>query len=572
MLIPLLLGQGLLYANAAHTPGNMVMNLEAIIGSASVAKGAEVCVPVTVNNFTDILGMEFTITYDPSRLTFKSVKNLNLTGLSETSSFGLPGQGTNQPGTIKVSWLDPNVAGLTIANGTKIFEVCFTAGATDATTAVNLALLPRVIDANENSIDFRLPAGRLRSVPAQALAGGGTGGGGTGGGGTGGGGTGGGTVGTGTFTLDITDTVVTVNQPFCLRVKAGSFRDILGMELTINYNATALTFDSVAKFNLVGLSEAAFGLPGQGTNPLGAIKLSWVDPNVTGISIPDSTVIFQLCFKAKTNNVTTNVTFASNAEIVDKNEDFVPFNGDGGRVIVGTGTGGSTGSGPFTLDLLDASVQSGLEVCLPMTTTNFNNIQGMEFTVTYDPAKLQFKEVKDLNLTGLELGSSFGLPGMGSNPVGTMKVYWNSPDGLGKSVNNGTTLFRVCFTAIGSNTTAVVGFSNTSEVINGNDQVIPLTASPGNVTITGAGGNANLSLVVGSKTVAPNQEVCLDVKVAKFTNILGAEFTLNYTPSLLQFSRVTGFNLSGLAESSFGLPGQGTNQPGAIKVSGWILM
>ncbi|MBK8878120.1 MAG: hypothetical protein IPN74_06090 [Haliscomenobacter sp.] len=101
MLIPLLLGQGLLYANAAHTPGSMVMNLEAIIGSASVAKGAEVCVPVTVNNFTNILGMEFTITYDPSRMTFKSVKNLNLTGLSETSSFGLPAREPISPERLK---------------------------------------------------------------------------------------------------------------------------------------------------------------------------------------------------------------------------------------------------------------------------------------------------------------------------------------------------------------------------------------------------------------------------------------------------------------------------------------
>lgn len=107
-------------------------------------------------------------------------------------------------------------------------------------------------------------------------------------------------------------------------------------------------------------------------------------------------------------------------------------------------------------------------------------------------------------------------------------------------------------------------------MINGNDQVVPLTASPGNITITGSGGNANLSLVVGSKTVAPNQEVCLDVKTAKFTNILGAEFTLNYTPAQLQFSRVTGFNLSGLAESSLAFQARVPISRARSRCPGWI--
>lgn len=537
------------------------------VGSDSVAQGVKVCLPVTVQGFTDILGIELTFTYNPAKLTYHSVANLNLAGLTESSSFGVPGSGINPLGTLKLSWLDPNVVGVTVANGTKLFDVCFTTASVNDTAIVGFAASREILNASEEIISFTGTPGVVKI--GTGSSGGGTGGGGTGGGGTGGGGTGGSTVGTGTFGLYIGDTSTSLNQSFCLPVKSGSFRDILGIELTMNYASAALRFDSVARLNLNGLTSSSFGLPGVGVNPLGAIKLSWTDPNVTGISVFDSTTVFELCFTAVQNNVTTSVSFNPTVEIIDKNEMSVGFAGDNGTVVIGTGAGGTAGTGPFTLDITDASAQAGSEVCLPVIVTNFSNILGMEFSITYDSTKLEFSGVNSLNLSGLTAEGNFGFPGVGTTRKGTLKVSWNDPDVAGISLNDGTTLFKVCFTAIGSNTTTSVGFSSTSEIIKGDASTVSLTASPGTVTISGQSVNT-FGLLVDSGSALPGQEVCLDVRVNKFTNLIGAEFSIAYDSTKLEFKQVTGFGaLRGMDGGVFGLPGIGTNKKGSIKVS-WV--
>ena len=52
--------------------------------------------------------------YDETKLQFNQLQNLNLDGLA-TANFN-----TSTPGIITLSWLDPNVSGITLPNGTVI--------------------------------------------------------------------------------------------------------------------------------------------------------------------------------------------------------------------------------------------------------------------------------------------------------------------------------------------------------------------------------------------------------------------------------------------------------------------
>lgn len=61
-----------------------------------------------------------------------------------------------------------------------------------------------------------------------------------------------------------------------------------------------------------------------------------------------------------------------------------------------------------------------------------------------------------------------------------------------------------------------------------------------------------------NETANPNDNVCVDISVLQFTNILSAQFTINYDPSVLQFTNVSGFNLDGLNASNFNLLSAGT--------------
>ena len=95
------------------------------IGEIVEQQGDEVTVYVTAYNFESMLGMQFTINWDPDILQFESVNHINLVHLTP-SQFGIPDEvfGT-EPGTLTLSWIDQELQGVTVADGTPIFAMTF---------------------------------------------------------------------------------------------------------------------------------------------------------------------------------------------------------------------------------------------------------------------------------------------------------------------------------------------------------------------------------------------------------------------------------------------------------------
>lgn len=119
------------------------------VSNMDVQQNENGCVDVTVENFTDILSLQFVITWDGNVLSNPTPSNFNLP-LLNANSFNIDGD------CATLSW--SGTAGLDLADGTTIFSMCFDAtGACDATSTVDIISKGNtnieIIDGNTDEIE-----------------------------------------------------------------------------------------------------------------------------------------------------------------------------------------------------------------------------------------------------------------------------------------------------------------------------------------------------------------------------------------------------------------------------------
>jgi hypothetical protein len=97
------------------------------------------------------------------------------------------------------------------------------------------------------------------------------------------------------------------------------------------------------------------------------------------------------------------------------------------------------------------NVTQGEQFCVDVTTKNFTGVNGMRFSILYDPAALQLLSLENIGLSGFT-SHAFALPIPGStvgNPPGVISVWWPSPSGpVSDTLPDGAVLFTLCFEAI----------------------------------------------------------------------------------------------------------------------------
>ncbi|MCB0628107.1 MAG: cohesin domain-containing protein [Saprospiraceae bacterium] len=100
-------------------PGCLVLKA----GQATAATGETICIDVSVENFYQVTGMQYSLRWDKDVLSFTEVKNFNLPGLTNTN-FGTPSQ-TGYPDQLTFFWIDQNQMPQTLADDTPLFSICF---------------------------------------------------------------------------------------------------------------------------------------------------------------------------------------------------------------------------------------------------------------------------------------------------------------------------------------------------------------------------------------------------------------------------------------------------------------
>ena len=98
-------------------------SIQLTISSVDVKKGEEACVSLMASDFDGIMAYQHSINFDPSQLQYVSAKNFGLPHLSE-ANFGATKAAA---GSINFLWYDMNVKGISVADKTKVFDLCFKA-------------------------------------------------------------------------------------------------------------------------------------------------------------------------------------------------------------------------------------------------------------------------------------------------------------------------------------------------------------------------------------------------------------------------------------------------------------
>ena len=99
-------------------------NLNIIAGTnAATCTDQSVCINVLANNFTSLQDLQFSVNWDPSIMEFVSVTNND--GALDPGLGVVYGQTEVLDGVLNFNWSDVEGDGHTLANGMRLFTLCF---------------------------------------------------------------------------------------------------------------------------------------------------------------------------------------------------------------------------------------------------------------------------------------------------------------------------------------------------------------------------------------------------------------------------------------------------------------
>lgn len=140
-----------------------------------------------------------------------------------------------------------------------------------------------------------------------------------------------------------------------------------------------------------------------------------------------------------------------------------------------------------TISGKDMTVKSGEEFCVDVQVSNFIDVISMQYSTNFDSKVLEFVEVKNPALKDLSAklnGVNFA---RAKGEVNTLRFSWFVQDLQGISLYDGSTIYQVCFKAIGkSGTVTEVDFADqpmTGEIGNSKYQPMPAEFGAAKVTI-----------------------------------------------------------------------------------------
>ena len=109
----------------------------------AVKSGEEFCIDVTVANFIDVISMQYSTNFDNKILEFLEVKNPSLKDLSIKLNGNNFARAKGEDNTLRLSWFVQDLKGVSLYDGSTIYQVCFKAnGKSGTVTEVDFAEKP----------------------------------------------------------------------------------------------------------------------------------------------------------------------------------------------------------------------------------------------------------------------------------------------------------------------------------------------------------------------------------------------------------------------------------------------
>ena len=526
--------------------------------TSTAAVGSQISVDFLVfDNFDNIAGLQYAISWDATALQYDGVRNVIGQAMNPNPNIAGYATGHPQGSNLLIStWSHPQLQGQTLPDGSLILTLDFTVlspGGNDIT--VNCGNAPELCEffINDGSgiqaVEGEIFIDEIAEINGGSSAGG-----------------------AGELILTASTECANTGASVCFDITASDFDQLVGIAHSIHWDETVLQFDSIQapSPNLLNLSTTGAGSNfGYTFANDGTLVFSWQENNNgVGLSVPDGSLIYRICFKVVgAGGSTSSITFDGDPLAVEVTEqggmgENVGLIGNAGSFTT-KGTGGPIGA--IGIEAACLAGDNGDNVCLPISVTDgFDDMVGFQWTMTYDPTIMTFTGLANTNTSLSTL--AFNEP-----TLGTIIFTWNTPQGQGPvTLPDGTTLYEMCFDVIGdAGDIGNLTFTNVPAQIeataadgdgDGNPDQVAVTNTNGKITVTNSGG-FNF-LFCDADICEGDAEVCLPVYASGFNMILGMQSSIGYDPAVLTYTSVQNFN-SAFATSVWNFNGN-TSTPGAI--------
>ncbi|MFM8450154.1 MAG: hypothetical protein ACKOAY_08630, partial [Haliscomenobacter sp.] len=346
----------------------------------------------------------------------------------------------------------------------------------------------------------------------------------------------------------------------CSDISVTGFDGLTALQFSLDYDSTILEYSTlVIPGSLPGLGKDNFATPETPGFKEGSVTLSWAwavaDPNKPSITIPDSTVIFQVCYTVigdcETNSAisfTSEPTKMEAINVVKDSQYIIPIVIHPGTMQVGDCT--PTGLQLFA-DCGDP-VMLNDEVCVGVSAVGLQAVTEMNFLMNFNAKILEFKAI---NLTS---AGKTGIPNMSLsdfNPLSVSKGFvgfnWKAIGTFTANVPDNEPIFEVCFTVAGLGSNAPFTFDpKTAHVYKKPSTSVDIGIYPHNCAVSIIQ-PAGVLVEISDRYGKPGDTVCYDYKVSSFNQITELGFSSVWAGDYLKFIEIKDYALTGLSASNF---------------------
>ena len=253
-----------IYVNGMNCDGGMGGgdDLTFTVNNQAVQAGANICVPIVMENFDGFNAGQGKMSWDPTVLDFTGIQNVIDGSFNDNQT--MVGNGM-----YNFIWenLDPGNP-VSLPDGTALFEICFDAvgNAGDMTDIDMEAFMADWGFTDDTGAEppLILNNGKITIVdmPADPVI------------------------------LTISDVTIDMNGNGCASVSVENFEDIISFQGTFAWNDNVIDFTGTQGFgSLAGLDSGDFNQTMDNN-----LRLTWNGPGGAALSVPDGTVIFEICF------------------------------------------------------------------------------------------------------------------------------------------------------------------------------------------------------------------------------------------------------------------------------------
>lgn len=550
-----------LLLSGAHIYSQAGASVTFVLPNVGSDNNTEVCLPVTVLDFTSGVDFSFTLLTDPNGALF-SPRIDNITGELpnfDDSNFDLDTYAAE--GLIVVEWQSytgacTEASRRNLDDGTVLFEVCYQVSGGVATKH-DVAFFDKPADGlpgdgTEVPIEFRKECTDISAFPGTV--------------------DGSVTIGVQPVVLDIVDNLIddpdnnSFYQPgdtYCVDVVATSgFENIQAYQYGINYDPTVLRAISAdANDALEGNLNSNYNL-GDGSSVF-AVFSPLGDQTYT---LPDDTRLVTLCFEI-IGDCAERTDVSIGPQQRGESAAPVEFNGPTGGLEIVPGVVGETriiidncNSRGFdvVVDCPAEPVEYQSSICVDVNAgDDFDRMTDIDYTVSWDPAILSFTGIQNPATPTLDI-NDFDTDQIGN---GRLFLEWSTSNPNALTLAEGETMYELCFDVIGFGGNSPILITNAGNNIESLSDMRFAGVNPDNCSVSVQQPDGVAVRFPSSNGFRETEPKCFSLTTEGFMGVNFIQFFIT-SPTKLEFVSATS-GVAGLSITDFGGGGVQVSYDGA---------